>query len=92
VALEVAQQGITVNAICPGYVRTPLVEKQIPDTANARGITEEQVINDVLLAAQPTKKFVTIEQVAGMAMYLASDQAASVTGAILNMDGGWTAQ
>jgi 3-hydroxybutyrate dehydrogenase len=92
VALEVAQQGITVNAICPAYVRTPLLEKQIPDTAMARGITEEQVVNDVLLAAQPTKKFVTIEQVAGMATYLASDQAASVTGAILSMDGGWTAQ
>lgn len=92
VALEVAQQGITVNAICPGYVRTPLVEKQIPDTAKARGITEQQVINDVLLAAQPTKQFVTVEQVAGLALYLASDGAASVTGAILSMDGGWTAQ
>jgi len=92
VALEVAQQGITVNAICPAYVRTPLLEKQIPDTAKARGITEEQVVNDVLLAAQPTKKFVTIEQVAGFALYLASDAAASVTGAILSMDGGWTAQ
>jgi len=92
VALEVAQQGITVNAICPAYVRTPLLEKQIPDTAKARGITEEQVVNDVLLAAQPTKQFVTIEQVAGFATYLASDQAASVTGAILSMDGGWTAQ
>ena len=92
VALEVAQQGITVNAICPGYVRTPLVEKQIPDTAKARGITEEQVINDVLLAAQPTKKFVTIEQVASLALYLSSDQAASITGAILPMDGGWTGQ
>ena len=92
VALEVAEQGITVNAICPAYVLTPLVEKQIPDTAKARGITEQQVMTDVLLAAQPTKKFVTIEQVAGMATYLASDQAASVTGAILSMDGGWTAQ
>lgn len=92
VALEVAQQGITVNAICPGYVRTPLVEKQIPNTAKARGITEQQVINDVLLAAQPTKQFVTVEQVAGLALYLASDAAASVTGAILSMDGGWTAQ
>jgi 3-hydroxybutyrate dehydrogenase len=92
VALEVAQQGITVNAICPAYVRTPLVDKQIPDTAKARGITEEQVVTEVLLGPQPTKKFVTIEQVAGMATYLASDQAASVTGAILSMDGGWTAQ
>ncbi|MCL4709653.1 MAG: 3-hydroxybutyrate dehydrogenase [Pseudorhodoplanes sp.] len=92
VALEVAQQGITVNAICPGYVRTPLVEKQIPDTAKARGLTEAQVVSDVLLAAQPTKQFVTVEQVAGLALYLASDAAASVTGAILSIDGGWTAQ
>lgn len=91
VALEVAAQGITVNAICPGYVWTPLVEKQIPETAKARGITEQQVIDDVLLAAQPTKKFVTVEQVAGLANYLASDAAASVTGAIIPLDGGWTA-
>jgi len=92
VALEVAQAGITVNAICPGYVLTPLVQKQIPDTAKARGITEEQVKNDVLLAAQPTKKFVTVEQVAGLCAYLCSVDAASMTGAILSMDGGWTAQ
>ena len=91
VALEVAAQGITVNAVCPGYVWTPLVEKQIPETAKARGITEQQVINDVLLAAQPTKQFVTIEQVAGLATYLASAAAASVTGAIIPIDGGWTA-
>ena len=91
VALEVAAQGITVNAVCPGYVWTPLVEKQIPETARARGITEQQVINDVLLAAQPTKQFVTIEQVAGLATYLASAAAASVTGAIIPIDGGWTA-
>ena len=91
VALEVAEAGITVNAICPGYVRTPLVEKQIPDTAKARGITEEQVVKDVLLAAQPTKQFVTVGQVASLAAYLASDEAASITGAILSVDGGWVA-
>ncbi len=92
VALETAAFGITVNAICPGYVLTPLVEKQIPDTAKARGITEEQVINTVLLAAQPTRQFVTIAQVASMASYLASDAAASVTGSLMSIDGGWTAQ
>jgi 3-hydroxybutyrate dehydrogenase len=92
VALEVAEQGITVNAICPGYVRTPLVEKQIPETAKARGITEQQVINDVMLHAQPTKKFVTVEQVAALAKFLCADDAASITGAILPIDGGWTAQ
>jgi 3-hydroxybutyrate dehydrogenase len=92
VALEVAEQGITVNAICPGYVLTPLVEKQIPDTAKARGITEEQVIHDVLLAAQPTKRFITVEEVAALAVFLASPLAGSITGAILSIDGGWTAQ
>jgi 3-hydroxybutyrate dehydrogenase len=92
VALEVAERGITMNAICPGYVWTPLVQKQIPDTAKARGITEQQVINDVLLHAQPTKTFVRIDQVAALATFLASDAAASITGAILPMDGGWTAQ
>ena len=92
VALETATFGITVNAICPGYVRTPLVEKQIPDTAKARGITEEQVVRDVLLAAQPTKQFVTVEQVAALACYLASEDAASITGTLLPVDGGWTAQ
>jgi 3-hydroxybutyrate dehydrogenase len=91
VALEVAEQGITVNAICPGYVWTPLVQKQIPDTAKARGLTEEQVIRDVLLAAQPTKKFVQVDEVAAFATFLASDGAASITGAVLPIEGGWTA-
>ncbi len=91
VALEVADVGITMNAICPGYVWTPLVQKQIPDTAKARGISEEQVIKDVLLAAQPTKKFVQIDEVAAFAAFLASDGAASITGAVLPIEGGWTA-
>jgi len=92
VALEVATMGITMNAICPGYVWTPLVEKQIPDTAKARGLTEQQVINDVLLHAQPTKQFVQVSEVAALATYLASNEAASITGAIVPIDGGWTAQ
>ncbi|MFO1303780.1 MAG: 3-hydroxybutyrate dehydrogenase [Burkholderiales bacterium] len=92
VALEVAQHGITANAICPGYVWTPLVEKQIPDTARARGLTEQQVIQDVLLHAQPTKKFVQVDEIASLAVFLASDAASSLTGAILPVDGGWTAQ
>jgi len=91
VALEVAERGVTVNAVCPGYVLTPLVEQQIPDTAKARGITEEEVVRDVLLAAQPTKQFVTVNEVAALTMFLASDAAASITGAILPVDGGWTA-
>jgi 3-hydroxybutyrate dehydrogenase len=91
VALETAKFGITSNAICPGYVWTPLVERQIPDTMAARGLTREQVINDVLLAAQPTKQFVTVEEVAALAVYLAGDMARSVTGSIISIDGGWTA-
>ena len=92
VALEAATFGVTANAICPGYVWTPLVEKQIPETMAARGLTKEQVINDVLLHAQPTKQFVTSEEVAALAVYLASDAAKSITGVILPVDGGWTAQ
>jgi 3-hydroxybutyrate dehydrogenase len=92
VALEAAEFGVTVNAIAPGYVLTPLVEKQIPDTAKARGITEEEVVRTVLLAAQPTRRFVTIEEVAALAAFLAGEEAGSITGAIIPIDGGWTAQ
>jgi len=91
VALEVAQAGITVNCISPGYVWTPLVEKQIPDLMAVRGLTRAEVLRDVLLGVQPTRKFVTPEQVASLAIYLCSEGAASITGAILPMDGGWTA-
>jgi len=92
VALETATFGITCNCISPGYVWTPLVAAQIPDTMKARNMTEEQVKRDVLLAAQPTKEFVTIDQVASLALYLTSDSAASITGANLSIDGGWTAE
>ncbi len=92
VALETAEFGITVNAICPGYVLTPLVQKQIPETARARGITEEQVIRDVLLHAQPTRQFVTTEQLGALAVFLCTEAAASMTGTALPVEGGWTAQ
>ena len=91
VALELATSGVTANCVSPGYVWTPLVEKQIPDTMAARNLTREQVINDVVLAAQPTKQFVTVEQVAAAVLYLCSDAAAQVTGSNLVIDGGWTA-
>jgi len=92
IALEGAEHGVTANCICPGYVLTPLVEKQIPDTAKARGITEEQVKRDVLLAAQPTKQFTTVEQLGALAVFLCSDAAAQITGSALPVEGGWVAQ
>ena len=92
VALELAGQGINANCISPGYVWTPLVANQIPDTMKARGLTREQVIEDVLLKAQPTKEFVTVEQVAAIVTFLCSEAATQITGANLSVDGGWTAQ
>jgi 3-hydroxybutyrate dehydrogenase len=91
VALELATFGVTANCISPGYVWTPLVERQVPDTMKARNMTRDEVLNDVMLAAQPTKQFVTVDQVASLAVYLCSDAAAQITGANLSMDGGWTA-
>src|SRR5215469_2903000 len=90
-ALEVAEAGITCNAICPGYVKTPLVESQIADQAKARGLTPDEVMRDVILAAQPTKRFVEFDQLAGLLLYLVSDLGASANGAALSIDGGWTA-
>ena len=92
VALETAEHGITVNAICPGYVLTPLVEKQIPETAQARMLTEEQVIHDVLLHAQPTRQFVTTDEVGALTVFLCGSAAKSITGTALPIEGGWTAQ
>ena len=91
VALEGAESGVTCNAICPGYVKTSLVENQIPDTARARGISEEEVVRDVMLAPQPTKRFVEVEEVGGLAVFLCSPEAKSITGAALQIDGGWVA-
>ena len=91
-ALELATDRITVNCISPGYVWTPLVEAQIPDTMRARNLTKEQVIDDVLLKAQPTKAFVTVDQVAALVLFLCTEAASQITGANLSMDGGWTAQ
>ena len=92
VAMEVAEKGITVNVISPGYVWTPLVENQIPDTMRTRGMTRDQVLNDVLLAAIPQRKFVMPDQVAAMAVFLCTDSASAITGANLAVDGGWTTQ
>ena len=92
VALELAQSGVTVNCVSPGYVWTPLVENQIPDTMKARGLTREQVINDVLLAGQPTKRFTHVEDLGAMAVFLCREEAGNITGSNFSMDGGWTAQ
>ena len=91
VALEVAETGITVNAICPGYVLTPLVKAQIPDQARTRGVSEAEVVQKIMLADQPTRRFIEIDEVASLAAFLASDAARSITGAMLSIDGGWTA-
>lgn len=92
VGLETAQEPITANAICPGYVLTPLVEKQIPDTAKEYGISEDEAIDKVILAKQPSKEFVTVEQLAGIVTFLCSDAAAQITGTAIAADGGWTSQ
>lgn len=91
VALEAAEHGITCNAVCPGYVWTPLVENQIGDTARARGISREQVIRDVLLAAQPNKRFAEVDELGGLVRFLCGPAARSITGTALPVDGGWTA-
>ncbi|HRX39215.1 MAG TPA: SDR family oxidoreductase, partial [Parvularculaceae bacterium] len=92
IALEGAEFGVTCNAICPGYVKTPLVEKQIPDQAKTRHMTEEEVVQKVILEAQPTKQFVTVEQIGSLAVYLTTKAASQITGAALQIDGGWVAK
>ena len=92
VALELAEKGITVNAVCPGYVWTPLVEKQIDDQAKAHGISREKVVRDVLLSKQPNKRFATVEELGAVTAFLCSEAAASITGTSIPVDGGWTAQ
>jgi 3-hydroxybutyrate dehydrogenase len=92
IALELAQTGVTANCISPGYVWTPLIEGQIPDTMKARGLSREEVINDVLLAKQPTKKFVQVKEIGALAAFLCSNEAGNVTGANWSIDGGWTAE
>lgn len=92
VALETAEQGITCNAICPGYVKTPLVEGQIPDQAKAHNMSEEEVVKKVMLTPQPTKKFVEVSEIADTALFLCSQSACSITGTSLSVDGGWTAK
>ncbi|HEY8351314.1 MAG TPA: SDR family oxidoreductase, partial [Sphingomonadales bacterium] len=92
VALEVAELDITVNAICPGYVRTPLVEGQIADQAKIHNLPRDEVIRDVILAAQPSKRFVEVDEIAGLALFLCSEYGRSITGAALSIDGGWTAR
>jgi 3-hydroxybutyrate dehydrogenase len=92
VALELAKDGVTCNAICPGFVETPIVEKQIADQARTHGISKERVVEEVILAKQPTKRFVTSDELTGIFLYLVSDLGASATGASFSIDGGWTAQ
>jgi len=91
VSLETAGQSITCNAICPGYVLTPLVEAQIPDQMKTHGMDRDTVVREVMLARQPSKQFATVEQIGGTAVYLCSEAAAQVTGTTLSVDGGWTA-